>query len=48
MIVMRVPDGAHKGMLMPIPFLAFADEEIANDDAVLMPIIHRIMEDARG
>ena len=47
-ITVRVPDGPHKGMLMPIPFLAYADEEIANDDAVLMPIVHQIMADARG
>jgi len=35
------------GMLMPIPFLLFADEEIANEDAILLPIIHQLMVDAR-
>ena len=47
-ITVRVPDGPHKGMLMPIPFLLFGDETVENDDAVLMPIVQQIMEDARG
>jgi len=29
--------------LLKIPFLAFADEEIADRDDVLLPIIHEIM-----
>lgn len=44
MIIVRVPDGHFKGQLMPIPFLAFADEEIANEDAVIMPIVDQIMK----
>ena len=32
--------------LMPIPFLAFADEEIADQDDVLGPIFRGIMEQA--
>lgn len=38
-----LPDG-----LMRIPFLAFADEEIANEDHVLMPLLHDIMQGAQG
>lgn len=48
-IVSRVPDGlaAMTGVrLMPIPFLAFADEEIADRDDVLGPIFRGIMEQA--
>lgn len=29
--------------LLPIPFLAFADETIADEDHILLPIIHEIM-----
>lgn len=36
-----------KPPLMKIPFLAFADETIENTDAVLLPIIHQIMSEAR-
>lgn len=48
-IVSRVPDGL--GMItgvriMPIPFLAFADEEIADRDDILAPIFRGIMEQA--
>ncbi len=32
--------------VISIPFLAFADEEIADDDVVLHPIVHDIMEGA--
>ena len=32
--------------LMPIPFLAFADETIGDEDHILLPIIHQIMLDA--
>ena len=32
--------------LMPIPFLTYADEEIADEDAVLMPIIDELMREA--
>lgn len=48
-IVSRVPDGLAAMMgvsLMPIPFLAFADEEIADRDDVLGPIFRGIMEQA--
>jgi hypothetical protein len=48
-IVSRVPAGmaALSGVrLMPIPFLAFADEEIADRDDVLGPIFRGIMEQA--
>lgn len=33
--------------LMKIPFLAFADEEIADRDDVLLPLLHEVMEDAK-
>ena len=48
-IVSRVPFGiaSMSGVkLMPIPFLAFADEEIADRDDVLGPIFRGIMEQA--
>jgi hypothetical protein len=48
MIIVKVPDGPHKGMLMPIPFLLFADETVENTDKVLLPIVREIMENARG
>lgn len=32
--------------ILKIPFLAFADETIADEDAVLLPIIEEIMVDA--
>lgn len=38
---------AKREQLMRIPFLAFADEEIADNDETLLPILHEIMEDAR-
>lgn len=38
-----MPDG-----LMRVPFLAFADEEIRNEDSVLLPLLHQIMEEAQG
>ena len=34
--------------LMPIPFLAFADESIEDDDKTLRPIFDQIMRDAAG
>lgn len=37
-----LPDG-----LMRVPFLAFADEEIANEDSVLLPLLHEIMAAAQ-
>lgn len=52
-LIWRVPVGnPMRGMLpdglMRIPFLAFADEEIANEDHVLMPLLHDIMQGAQG
>jgi len=49
-LLWRVPDGHPMKMMYPflkIPFLAFADETIEDDDKVLLPMIHSIMEDAR-
>ena len=48
-IVPRVPAGLAmmtKVRLMPIPFLAFADETIEDRDDVLAPIFRGIMEQA--
>ena len=51
-LLWRVPEGnpwydplAPK--ILKIPFLAFSDESISDDDATLLPIIHGIMQDAR-
>lgn len=51
-LLWRVPPGnpwydPSKPAILKIPFLAFADETIEDTDEVLLPIIHRIMEDAR-
>jgi hypothetical protein len=48
MLIVRVPDGPHRGMLMPIPFLQNSDEEIADRDDVLLPIVAEVMFNARG
>lgn len=50
-LVWRVPsDSPHydakRRPLLVIPFLAFADETIQDNDATLLPIIHEIMQDA--
>ena len=48
-IVSRVPQPQAKMFgveLMPIPFLAFADEEIADRDDILGPIFRDIMKNA--
>lgn len=50
-LLWRVPsDNPHydpkKRPLLKIPFLAFADEEIADRDDILLPLIHHIMTDA--
>lgn len=37
----------HPNHIMCIPFLAFADEEIADRDDVLLPIVDSIMRQAR-
>lgn len=34
---------SHANHIMKIPFLAFADETIADDDRTLLPIVHSIM-----
>jgi hypothetical protein len=34
--------------VLTIPFLLFADETIEDTDAVLLPMIHKIMKDARA
>jgi hypothetical protein len=34
---------SHPNHLLKIPFLAFADETIADDDRTLLPIIHELM-----
>lgn len=34
--------------ILKLPFLAFADEEIADRDDVLLPIIHEIMANAKS
>lgn len=46
MLVLRVPDGPHKGMLMPIPFLLFGDETLENSDEILLPVIAGVMREA--
>ena len=47
-IALRLPADhpSHPNHIMKIPFLAFADESISDDDATLLPIIQRIMMDA--
>ena len=50
-ILWRVPPGnpyynRDRPQILKIPFLAFFDEEIADTDAVLMPILHDIMSGA--
>lgn len=52
-LVWRIPPDnpyIRKGVdpLMKIPFLAFADEEIADRDDILLPILHSIMTDAKA
>jgi hypothetical protein len=53
LLLYRVPrDNPHynpnKPPILKVPFLAFADETIEDDDAILAPILHGIMEDARA
>lgn len=52
-ILWRVPsDNPHydpkRPGILKIPMLAFADETIEDTDAILLPIIHGLMEQARG
>jgi hypothetical protein len=46
-LIQRVPDGSHLGMLMSIQFVLFGDETVEDTDAILLPIILEIMLDAR-
>jgi hypothetical protein len=49
-LLWRVPDGHPMKRAYPylkIPFLAFADETIEDEDRVLLPLIDQIMRDAR-
>jgi len=47
-LVWRAPSDhrTHPNHLLKIPFLLFADEEIADRDDILLPLIHKIMKDA--
>jgi hypothetical protein len=46
-IVVRVaPRGVPGRPLIPIPFILFADEEVADRDDVLLPIVDEMMQDA--
>jgi len=52
MLVWRVPSGHplydHKRvMILPIPFLLFADETVEDRDDILLPIVHEVMSNAR-
>jgi len=53
LLIWRVPEGnPHfdpiKPKLLKIPFLAYSDESIEDSDHILLPILHGIMENARG
>lgn len=47
-ICWKVPRGSKLavGKIVKIPFLAFADEAIEDDDRTLLPMIHELMMDA--
>lgn len=52
-ILWRIPsDNPHfdpqRPGILKIPLLAFADETIEDRDDILLPIIHQLMEQARG
>lgn len=52
-ILWRVPADnpfydSQKPAILKIPLLAFADETIEDRDDILLPIIHQLMEQARG
>jgi len=52
-ILWRVPEDnpfydPKKPSILKIPFLAFADETIEDTDAILLPILDSIMNDAKG
>lgn len=44
-IAYRLPANhpTHPNHIMKLPMLAFADENISDDDATLLPIVHQIM-----
>lgn len=44
-IAWKVPKGSAfgAGRIVAIPFLMFADEEIADDDRALLPLLHQVM-----
>lgn len=44
-IAYRLPANhpSHPNHIMKIPFLAFSDESISDDDETLLPIVHSIM-----
>jgi hypothetical protein len=46
-MTLRVPDGPHRGMLMPLQMVLFADETVEDRDDVLLPLYHALMLDAR-
>ena len=48
-LLWKLPDDAPigAGKIADVPFLAFADEAIADDDATLLPVLNRIMRDAQ-
>lgn len=41
-LLLRIPE---TNKILPIPFLAFADEDIRDEDSTLLPIIDGIMKD---
>lgn len=52
LLLWRVPkDNAfydpRQPQILKIPFLLFSDETVEDDDETLLPIIHKIMDDAR-
>ena len=49
-IVYRTPGThpTHPNHLLKIPFLLFADETIEDRDDILKPIVHELMQRARG
>jgi hypothetical protein len=49
-LLWRVPNGhplKDRFPVLKIPFLAFADESIEDDDKILLPMIDEIMQNAR-
>ncbi len=47
MLVWKVPqDGPFPGRLIPVPIITGFDESIEDDDAILLPMLAEIMNDA--